>query len=149
MPVLESFSPWGWWLAGLALLVLELTVPGTVLLWFGLAALVVGAVSLVVDWPWQAQAVAFAALSLASLALVRPLIARQATSDRPHLNRRAEALIGRKFRLIDPIVDGTGRIHVDDTVWRVRGPDAPAGTEVRVTGIEDGLLVVAPDARVS
>ncbi len=145
----DSFSPWGWWLAGLALLALELVVPGTVLLWFGLAALVVGVVTLALNWPWQAEVAAFTALSLASLILARPLIMRRQTaSDRPHLNRRAEALVGRKFRLMDPIVDGTGRIRVDDTIWRVRGPDAPAGTEVRVVGTEDGLLVVE-DARAS
>ncbi len=149
MPLLDSFSPWGWWLTGLTLLGLELVVPGTVLLWFGLAALVIGAVSLAVDWPWQAQVAAFTVLSLASLFLARPLVARRTASDRPHLNRRAEALIGRKFRLMDPIVDGTGRIRVDDTVWRVRGPDAPAGIEVRVIGTEDTLLVVEPEARTS
>ena len=144
----DLFTYWGWWIAGLALLALELVIPGTVLLWFGLAALVVGVVSLLVDWPWQAQVVAFAVLSLVSLLLGRPLLTRRdGESDRPFLNRRAEALVGRRFRLSDPIVDGAGHVRVDDTVWRVRGPDCPAGTEVQVVGAEGSNLTVQPQPR--
>ena len=47
--------------------------------------------------------------------------------DRPFLNRRAEGYVGREFTLDKPIVNGVGTIHIDDTVWRVSGPDCPAG----------------------
>ena len=41
-----------------------------------------------------------------------------------------------------PIVDGRGRLKVDDTVWLVEGPDLPAGTRVEVTGVDNTLLRV-------
>ena len=49
------------------------------------------------------------------------------------LNRRTEALVGRVFTLEKPIVDGIGTVRIDDTIWRVRGPDCPAGSRVKVT----------------
>jgi len=63
--------------------------------------------------------------------------------SRPHLNRRAEGYIGRTFTLERPIVDGRGRLRVDDTMWLVEGPDLPAGTRVQVTSVNNTLLRVA------
>jgi membrane protein implicated in regulation of membrane protease activity len=37
-----------------------------------------------------------------------------------------------------------GQIRVDDTVWRVTGPDCPAGTRVVVAGAEGATLRVMP-----
>ncbi|MDM7322647.1 MAG: hypothetical protein P3W87_005090, partial [Gammaproteobacteria bacterium] len=37
--------------------------------------------------------------------------------------------------------------HMDDTVWRVFGPDLPAGTRVEVIGVEGTALRVQPLAR--
>jgi hypothetical protein len=87
----------------------------------------------------------FAVLAIASVALGRTAFAhtRASVSDR-HLNRRAESYIGRMFTLDGAIVDGRGRLKVDDSVWLVAGPDLPAGTRVRVTGAENTLLRVEP-----
>ena len=63
----------------------------------------------------------------------------------PNLTRRAQQYIGRTFNLIEPIVNGTGKIHVDDSTWRVKGPDLPAGTHVRVTGVDGVVFIVAPE----
>jgi membrane protein implicated in regulation of membrane protease activity len=35
-----------------------------------------------------------------------------------------------------PIVDGSGTIGIDDTVWRITGPDTPAGSKVKVTRVD-------------
>ena len=63
-------------------------------------------------------------------------------SEQPLLNRRAEQYVGRVFTLQEPIVNGRGRLRVDDTVWRVEGEDCPAGTAVEVTGVDATLLRV-------
>ena len=55
-----------------------------------------------------------------------------ASLSNPFLNRRTDALVGREFTLEKPIVDGSGTVRIDDTIWRVAGPDAPAGSRVRV-----------------
>ena len=68
------------------------------------------------------------------------------TTDQPLLNRRGEQLVGRIATLTEPINDGRGRIKLGDTLWRVSGPDLPAGTQVRVKAATDMdlELVVEP-----
>ena len=58
------------------------------------------------------------------------------------LNRRPESYIGRTFTLENPIVDGVGRVRIDDTIWRVSGPDSPAGSQVRIMRAEGPNLFV-------
>ncbi len=62
--------------------------------------------------------------------------------DRPALNRRGEALVGRVFTLEEPIRDGAGRVRVDDSSWRVQGPDLPSGASMRVVRVDGATLVV-------
>jgi membrane protein implicated in regulation of membrane protease activity len=48
--------------------------------------------------------------------------------------------------LAEPIVNGSGRAKVRDSTWQVRGPDAPAGARVRVTGVADGVVLTVEPA---
>jgi membrane protein implicated in regulation of membrane protease activity len=148
LSLVAALGPWRWIVFGLVLLAIELVAPGTVLLWLGIAAIVVGLVAFLFDPGWQIELVAFAVLGLAAAVgwwmFGRPDNA--ATSDRPMLNRRAERHVGKVFTLDAAIVNGDGRIRIDDTVWRVSGPDLPAGTRIRVTAAEGSTLMVAADA---
>jgi inner membrane protein len=64
-------------------------------------------------------------------------------ANSPFLNKRADALVGRIFTLEKPIVDGAGTVRIDDTVWRVAGPDAPAGSRVKIVQADGASLTVA------
>jgi inner membrane protein len=142
-----SLGIWNWFVAAGILLALELMVPGAFMLWLGLSALLVGAISLAVAWPWQAQLVAFAVFALASIPLWRRFARKvESPADRPFLNRRAEAFVGRVFTLDKPIVGGQGTVRIDDTIWRVSGPDAPAGSRVKVVHADGATLTVEPAA---
>ena len=66
-------------------------------------------------------------------------------SDQPALNRRAEQYLGRVFVLEEPIENGFGKVRVGDSLWRVKGGDAAAGTRARVTGTDGFVLVVEPE----
>ena len=44
--------------------------------------------------------------------------------------------------LDEPIRDGIGRLALDDTVWRVQGPDLAAGSRVRIVEADGALLKV-------
>ena len=59
-------------------------------------------------------------------------------------SQRGTQYIGRVFTLAEPIADGRGRLHVDDTMWKIEGDDVPAGTQVRVTGVDGVVLKVEP-----
>ena len=141
---LSSLGVWNWFILGGVLLALEILVPGTFMLWLGLSAVVVGVVSLLIAWPWQAQLVAFAVLSIGSLILWRRLSPKvDELRTQPFLNRRAEGFVGRVFTLEKPIVDSRGTVHIGDTIWQVSGPDLPSGVRVRVIEADGAMLTVA------
>ncbi|MDB5592386.1 NfeD family protein [Enterovirga sp.] len=144
MATIVALGPWAWLIGGLVLIALEALLPGVLLMWFGIAALLTGVADWLFDLPWQANLLGFAALSGLAVVVGRRLT-RHAGDDIPadqRLNRRVEALIGRTYLLDRPILAGEGRIRVDDTVWRVVGPDLPAGTPVRVLRAEATTLIV-------
>ena len=68
--------------------------------------------------------------------------ARNMKSDQPHLNQRHQGLVGRSFILDRAIVNGSGKIKVDDTLWDVDGPDMAEGVRVKVIGVVGMRLVV-------
>ncbi|HHY48201.1 MAG TPA: NfeD family protein [Alphaproteobacteria bacterium] len=138
-----SYGPWFWIVVGAVLLALELVVPGGFLLWLGVAGVITGLASIVqpIDWPFQF--LLFGGLALVLIvAWIRYFKPRERASDRPYLNRRAEAFVGHEAVLSEPIRDGFGRISLGDTIWRVQGPDLPAGRKVRIVAAEGAVLKV-------
>ena len=140
-----SLGEWNWFIVAAILLVLELIVPGVFMLWLGIAAVLVGILAMLVEWSWPAQIISFAVLSIASIPLWRHFASKvEKSSDRPFLNRRADGYVGRVFTLDKPIVDGIGTIRIDDSVWRVMGPDCPAGSRVKIAQADGANLIVEP-----
>ncbi|WP_127088821.1 NfeD family protein [Aquabacter cavernae] len=138
-------SPWSWIALGGLLLALEVVVPGASLLWLGIAAGLTGAASFAFALDWQLQVALFAVLSVISVIVGRRFTpARDKASDRPFLNRRADALVGHVLVLESAIEGGFGTVRVDDTVWRCEGPALPGGTRVRVTRAAGPVLIVEP-----
>lgn len=143
-----ELGPWMWMVLGAVLLILEIVAPGVFLLWLGVAAILTGTLSLQLwdtsFWTWQVQVLVFLALSVASILIGRRLFAANGKddTDQPLLNQRDKQLVGRTTTLEEPIIDGHGRVRLGDTLWRVSGPDLPAGTRVRVSGTRDGELTV-------
>ena len=133
---------WHWLTFAVILIILEVFSPGAFFLWLGIAS---GAVGMVMffypELSWQSQFMMFAVLSVTSIItwrLTRGFFPER-KPDVPNLNRRSEQYIGRICNLVEPIVNGTGKIKVDDSTWRVRGEDAPLGAQVRVIGV-DGIV---------
>lgn len=63
-------------------------------------------------------------------------------TEQPALNQRGLQYVGQEFELVEPIVNGTGKVRIGDGVWKVSGPALAAGTVVRVTGAEGAVLTV-------
>lgn len=142
----EALLWWHWCIAGLALLVLELLLPGVFMLWIGLGALATGGiVALTGITSWETQCLIFVPLAFLCLFLGRRFIKKAAPSEDSTLNRRLASYVGRKAEVVQPIVGGTGRIRLGDTLWIAKGRDCPAGTIVTVTGAEGSDLLVAAD----
>ena len=143
--IFSSLGIWNWLIVGFILMALELLAPGVFLIWLGLAALLVGMLSFAINLSWQLQLLTFAVFAVAAVPLWRRVARSNSTVSRsnPFLNKRTEALIGRVFTLEKPIIDGTGTVRIDDTIWRVAGPDAPAGSRVKIVQADGASLTVA------
>jgi membrane protein implicated in regulation of membrane protease activity len=144
MDALIGLGPWSWIIGGLLLMAVEVLAPGAFMLWLGLAAIATGLVAFVTPLSMEVAALVFAGFAIISVLIGRRVMVqrRQPTGEQA-LNDRGRQIVGRTFVLDAPIAEGRGRVRVDDTVWRVEGPDMPAGTSVRVTGVEGTLLKVA------
>ncbi len=142
-------GPWTWVVLGLVLLGIEIVLPSTFLLWPGIAAMIVGFVTLILGvdssiWPWQAQVLVFLVLSLIVAYFGRKIWKDNHwdKSEVEGLNERGAQLIGQMGVLTDAIANGHGRVKIGDTTWRVRGEDAKAGSKVRVVSADAGTLDV-------
>ncbi|MCC0015514.1 MAG: NfeD family protein [Rhodobiaceae bacterium] len=140
---LVSLGPWAWIIGGVVLLVLEVLAPGQIFLWLGVSAIVVGLIGFVADISWQAEFIIFGILAVACVVIYKRYVrGRSEASDRPFLNQRAVGMVGRTFTLQEAIRHGEGKVRINDTVWRVRGPDLPKGASVRVVSTDGAMLSV-------
>lgn len=138
-----SLGSWNWFILAALLLLIEILAPGMFMLWLGLSAILVGIISSAVVWSWHAHLIAFAVFAIAAVPAWRHFARKvEKPAESPFLNRRAEGYVGREFTLDKPIVGGVGTIRIDDTVWRVTGPDVPAGSRVRIARAEGAALMV-------
>lgn len=144
--LVSELGPWSWWVLGLILLGAEVVLPGVFLVWIGIAALIVGTLSLLFwdygFWAWELQLILFAVLSLVAALAGRRYFRSEKPTDEPFLNQRGQALVGRTATLEEPIREGRGRIRLDDTFWSVEGPDLAAGTRVRIASSNGRTLIV-------
>ena len=135
---------WHWFILAGVLIVIEIAAAGIIFLWIGIAAAAVGLVLLVFPaLGWELQFVLFGVLStLAAIGGRRFIKTNPIQTDHPTLNLRGQQYIGRSMRLDQAITNGTGRTKVDDSAWRVEGPDLEKGAQVTVTGVRGNALQV-------
>lgn len=148
MPGLFGPPMLDWLLAGLALLLLELLLPGVYLFWFGLAALATGLAACLMGLfvpalnSWDSQIFIFIILSIAAVMLARRCFKHNKQSAAPFLNQTVEALIGRTVILAEPIENRQGIININDNLWRISGDNMPKGQKIRLTAYKNGVFEV-------
>ena len=136
-----------WLIAMIALLVVEGLVPGLISIWFALGALA-ALVSALLHAPLWLQIVWFLVVSIAALALTRPLAKKYINSKTQPTN--ADMLIGRECLVRENIdnVLGTGAVSVDGKVWTARTESddtkAQEGSRAVVVRIEGVKIIVKP-----
>ncbi len=138
---------WHWFALALLLAISDVVLGANFFfVWCGFAALITGICKLLIpSLLWEYQFLIFGLAGMASLILWRQYIKthRHSPTSVPHLNRRSAQYIGRVFTLEEPIVNGSGKVRVEDTIWRVMGnEDLPAGTKVRVVEANGVVLKV-------
>ena len=136
-----------WLVAMIVLLVIEGVVPGLISIWFALGALA-ALVSALLHAPLWLQIVWFLVVSIAALALTRPLAKKYINAKTQPTN--ADMLIGKEcvVRESIDIVLGAGAVSVDGKVWTARTENddikVPEGSRAVVVRIEGVKLIVKP-----
>lgn len=137
-----------WLAAGLVLVVAELATPGGfVIIFFGIAALVVGVLGFLgVVTSTPLQLLLFSVLSVGSLAILRE---RLQSKLRTPSSAAVDSLIGDlaipQERLSPGVV---GRVEVRGSSWSARNTSAvtlDAGQRARVAGVDGLTLTVIPE----
>src|SRR3954469_22425912 len=140
---LQHLQWWHWLVLAVVLAAAETFLPGAVALWFAAAAAVIGLLLVVIPIPWQWQLIGFGVLGIVALLLFRSYRQRYPQADeQPNLNQRGQQYVGRELVLIDAIEQGSGKARLGDGVWKVSGPELPAGARVRVVGVDGTILKV-------
>ena len=148
MDLLQSIEFWHWWVLGVVLLVLEVLIAGTFFLWMAVAAGIVGTLLLpFAGMDWKLQLLIFSVLSVGAIVAWQIWLRRHPTeTDDSTLNRRGAQYVGRRLTLSEPLVNGRGRVRIDDTYWNVAtddGANLQAGAQITVTAVEGTVLKVA------
>ncbi|MEE9355262.1 MAG: NfeD family protein [Methylococcaceae bacterium] len=135
---------WHWWVLGMLLLVIELIAPFFFFLWLSIPAFLMGALLLAMPTLSVAmQFVIYSILSIIFLLISRVYLRKTPkTSDKPFLNQRSAQFIGRIFTLEEPIINGLGKIKVDDSIWKITGNDCSVQTKVKVVEVDGTVLKV-------
>ena len=140
MSWLFDLTPAHWGVLGLLILITEALGIGGFLIGTGVSALMM-AVLLVIfpDLSTATQLVTFAFASLAATGLYYTVLKdtkADASDDLPET--RTEGMIGRSFRLTEPLVaDREKRIQIGDTFWRVKSRSAiDAGERVTIVAAD-------------
>jgi membrane protein implicated in regulation of membrane protease activity len=137
-----------WLIAGVLAAVGEIATTG-----FFLAPFAVGAfaafLAALVGAGDAVQLVTFAALTLASFALVRPIAKRHMYTP-PQIRTGPAALVGRNAIVLERIAndEATGSVRLDGEVWTARAYDEDLvlepGQRVQVVEIRGATALVAP-----
>lgn len=145
---LQGISPWWWVALAFGLAAVEVVTFSFFLIWPALAALGVAILLWVVpDLSGSAQLLGFAVMAVVFTLAGRQLVfLNKPTSDRPNLNQRGAALVGRNAVVIDGFAaGGLGNVQVDGMPWRARlaeGVKRPAPGDVLDITAADGMVLV-------
>ena len=143
---LHAAQPYWIWLAiGVALLAIEAAFSTEWLLWPAVAAGVV-AVATAIGLPLSlvGEVALFAVLTVILTLLSRRLIQRVNPTDSPDINAREGRLVGQRAQVIQPFVNGRGRVFVSGAEWiaEIDGVGPLAGETVVVEAIDGPMLKV-------
>lgn len=144
---MTGLSYWVWLIAAVVLGAAEIFLPGAFMIWLAGAALVTGIITAVVAPGWEAQFSLFAVLSILAIVAGRVWLKRHPIqTEDTGLNRRGDRLIGEVFAVCEAIQDGQGKVMIGDSPWLAQGPDAAAGSRVRIIAVHGTTVTVEPAA---
>lgn len=137
---------WHWITLGFVLMALEIALPETLFLWFGIAGVATGLTLLAVDLPTGFQFLAYGVFALLSYVPVRVYLRRYQRGDLKAaigLNQRGQNLIGQRVGVSQAVENGFGAARVGDSRWRIAcDEDLEVGASAEVLDVVGTTLKV-------
>lgn len=137
-----------WIIAGLAISLLELIVPGVYLIWFGFAAFVVGIAVYFLPIELTTQLIVFATASgifaVIGVAVYRYVFSKaQVPAEYKNLNNTAEQYVGQLVTVAEDAEDNRTKVKIGDTYWLASCQKAfKQGDTAKVVGVKDSLILI-------
>ncbi|MBR5130174.1 MAG: NfeD family protein [Alphaproteobacteria bacterium] len=143
----ETWGVWSWMSLGVILMILELLIPGTFLIWFGLGSILTGLTVLMFSGiTLSIQLLIFVIMSLICVTfgiLVYTKIFGKNKENEHNKKTGAHRYVGARFIVVEPIKNGRGKIAVGDSVWiALSDNDFKKGDEVTVIDVKGTQLIV-------
>jgi membrane protein implicated in regulation of membrane protease activity len=136
-----TFSPWLiWFLAGIAVILAELVVPGFVIIFFGLGCWGASVMAFFSPNSYSAQVAIFVIVSVASLMTLRRVAMRVfvGSSESQETEDFGNVPVGSRNTLDQDLEAGqVGRVRFRGTMWDAVSEDRiPAGSDAEITGVD-------------
>lgn len=136
-----------WFILGLVLLLLELVIPGFVIIFFGIGAWATALLCLVANPGFNLQAIVFAITSVLSLIALRKMLQKRYFYTDSKLSDKVEdEFTGKEAVALSDILPGkTGRVEFKGTTWKAESDiEIPEGQAVIIKKIDNVKLIVEP-----
>ena len=138
----ENLNFMHWLVLGLSLIILELFLWTTFLLWIGASAITVSIVFyLMPDTAWPIQILIFVALSLTSTYLSKRYYPVKTVDD--ELYDKAKTYIGKECK-VSSIEDDVIKIQIGKSLWFAKGSELSVGQTVKIIDVESTTFIVEP-----
>lgn len=153
---MAGLSAWIWLAIAVAFLAAEALAPGAVLVWLGVAAVLVAALEfsaagLLLAPTLTTQVAVFGGAAILLLLAGRPLLLRwygrrqSGEMEEGDPNDTITPLIGRTGEVIEAVTGGRGRVRVSGGEWPAAASlDMVVGTRVTVVAVSGTTLMIEP-----
>ena len=131
-----------WLVLGLALIILELFLWTTFLLWVGASAITVSIVFyLIPDVDGLTQVLTFLAISVATTYLSKKYYPVKTVDD--ELNEKAKTYIGKECK-VSSIENDVIKVQIGKSLWFAKGQELSVGQIVKIVDVDSSTFIVEP-----
>ena len=142
---MENFMVWIWLSVVIISLIIELSTTQLVSIWFTLSGAISLGLSFIPSFPWWAQVLVFAVLSVVSFFTLRPVLMKWVNKRGRETDTNLDLIKGMYVRMLTQAdFDNLGTAKIGDVVWNVKSKDAQIldeGEIVKIVAIEGNKLI--------
>lgn len=144
MELIHTIPDYAYWLiSGMVFIVLEVCVAGYFFLWLGISCIATGGIAYFFSLPLIMLALFSNVIAIITILMTKKFRRNHDTKTTVGINESQEKIIGMLLVLQSPIECNIGSIKINDTLWKIQGPDLPTGSKIQVIEIQGNMLIVA------